>query len=171
VRALTVHQPFASAIIDGPKAVENRSWHGPIGERIAIHAGKSKKSMKDPDVIEMCDELWPEWRDYPHRYGEIIGTVEIEDCCSVSVMGHDPWAFGPVCWRLLDPEACIHPVPVPGKLGLWSVADDIDLTTFQFDECENCGTRIPKGQWCCERCFAAFDGETFHNHMLEDHTP
>lgn len=39
VRALTLKQPWASAVVFGPKRIENRTWRGPVGERIAIHAG------------------------------------------------------------------------------------------------------------------------------------
>jgi hypothetical protein len=44
VKALTLHQVWASAIATGAKSHETRSWAPPkslIGERIAIHAGKS----------------------------------------------------------------------------------------------------------------------------------
>ena len=43
MKALTLHQPWASLIAEGPKTVETRSWSAPawvIGQRIAIHAGK-----------------------------------------------------------------------------------------------------------------------------------
>ena len=42
MKAITLHQPWASLIADGRKTIETRSWAPPrtlIGERIAIHAG------------------------------------------------------------------------------------------------------------------------------------
>lgn len=45
MRALTIHQPYASLIADGRKKIETRSWPPPpglIGERIAIHAGRNR---------------------------------------------------------------------------------------------------------------------------------
>ena len=43
MRALTLHQPWATLIAEGYKHFETRSWRPPavrMGERIAIHAGK-----------------------------------------------------------------------------------------------------------------------------------
>ena len=43
MKTLTLHQPWASLIRDGDKAIETRSWPAPkalVGQRIAIHAGK-----------------------------------------------------------------------------------------------------------------------------------
>ena len=42
MKALTLHQPWASLIACGAKRIETRSWPPPkslIGKRIAIHAG------------------------------------------------------------------------------------------------------------------------------------
>ena len=44
MKAITLHQPFASLIANGTKTIETRSWAPPqglIGERIAIHAAKA----------------------------------------------------------------------------------------------------------------------------------
>ena len=37
----------------------------------------------------------------------------------------------------------------------------------KFNSCINCRRNIPSDQWCCERCFAVYDGENFHNDLLE----
>ncbi len=45
MKAITVAQPFAWAILEGHKRVENRTRAPPqslLGERIAIHAGKRR---------------------------------------------------------------------------------------------------------------------------------
>ena len=44
MKAITLHQPWASLIAHGVKTIETRSWAPPrrlIGQRIAIHAGKT----------------------------------------------------------------------------------------------------------------------------------
>jgi hypothetical protein len=44
LHALTIHQPWASAIARGWKSIENRTWPPPpqlFGRHLAIHAGKS----------------------------------------------------------------------------------------------------------------------------------
>ena len=43
MKALTLHQPWASLIAHGVKSIETRSWAPPrafIGQRVAIHAGR-----------------------------------------------------------------------------------------------------------------------------------
>ena len=46
MKAITLHQPWASLVAVGAKTVETRSWKPPcIGERIAIQAGKNVASL------------------------------------------------------------------------------------------------------------------------------
>src|SRR4029077_13343257 len=59
--ALTLWQPWASAIVLGPKRVENRPWAPPskvLGKRIWIHAGLAY----DGDRHGAVARLWP-WLD------------------------------------------------------------------------------------------------------------
>ena len=49
MKAITLHQPFASLIANGTKTIETRSWAPPkalIGQRIAIHAGEESEPRK-----------------------------------------------------------------------------------------------------------------------------
>ena len=58
MKAITLHQPFASLIADGTKTIETRSWKPPkaiIGERIAIHAG----ARRSCDVLEAIGDFHP----------------------------------------------------------------------------------------------------------------
>jgi hypothetical protein len=51
MKALTLHQPWASLIALGVKTIETRSWACPpslIGQPLAIHAGKGKADPADP---------------------------------------------------------------------------------------------------------------------------
>ena len=59
MKALTLWEPWASAIIHGPKRIENRPWKpwdSVMGQRIAIHAGK----RYDADAFGGIAEVWPE---------------------------------------------------------------------------------------------------------------
>ena len=58
MKAITLHQPWATLIADGAKTIETRSWRPPqtlIGQRIVIHAGKrlvaNHWSVADVDAI------------------------------------------------------------------------------------------------------------------------
>jgi len=119
VKALSVRQPWAWAIIFAGKDIENRSWqavnHGlTVRGRIAIHAAKgmtkgeyesaeffmSKIGVECPDAIDL-------WR------GAIIGTVDVVDV----VRDHpSPWFFGPRGLVLQNPKS-FTPAPVSGALG------------------------------------------------------
>jgi hypothetical protein len=121
LRALTVQQPHASAIVHGHKDVENRSRPFPLpdGTVIAIHAG-----MKDDPAglrvpVELPDEL-------PH--GAIIGLVRVANCIRC---GRCPgygseehfrssWA-APGHWHWILEGAYPLPAPVPcrGQLSLF----------------------------------------------------
>jgi hypothetical protein len=132
--ALTLHQPWATAIVDGPKRIENRSWSPPArllgGGFIAIHAGKTF----DPEALEWIveDELWaqaPRRRaEYPAGaivgVAEVIGVADIErDPTHAAAL--DPWACGPRCWLLGRVWGLAEPVPSRGAQGLWPVDDDV----------------------------------------------
>ncbi len=75
MRALTFYQPWGTAIVSGPKRIENRPWKAPdklIGQTFLIHAGKTY----DKDGAESIRELWPELpEDVPQ--GCIIGAARL----------------------------------------------------------------------------------------------
>lgn len=121
LRALTVQQPHAAAIVYGYKSTENRVWAPPrileFPFTIAIHAG-----MKDSGRLLM-DGI----REYlPQElvHGAIVGLVNVtgvhrkvwgQVCCS------DPWAdndSGLFHWQLTDASRLSVPVPVRGRQGL-----------------------------------------------------
>lgn len=85
MKALTLQQPWAFAIFELGKDVENRTWAPPaaiIGQRIAIHAGKKHDQRGDNALRQMlrawdlCREL-DELNAMPLQYGSVLGTVEI----------------------------------------------------------------------------------------------
>lgn len=61
---LSVQQPFATAIVHGPKDVENRMWE-PIGVNrpfwLLIHAGKKPYSTDEFDAEEIADDVREMW--------------------------------------------------------------------------------------------------------------
>ena len=79
--ALTIRAPWAWAIAEGWKRVENRSWATKFRGRIAIHAAVSKES--DADAAATFAALGLE---SPTEFvrGAIIGTVGL--CYSVILL-------------------------------------------------------------------------------------
>ncbi len=75
MRALTVRQPWAHAIIHQGKTVENRSWLTKYRGLLAIHTSKTL----DTAVTYHADAPNPPAL-ADLRFGEVIGTVRLLDC-------------------------------------------------------------------------------------------
>lgn len=145
-RALTVLQPFASAICsDEPTAKrnENRSWRHDWGggEWVAIHSGARPYPVKGPDGwIALIDDLtrrtgWDAWTTggtrplgYPkYPRGAILGLARFVDCVPVQQRLSDPWAVGPWCHIISEVRVLPSPIlGVKGALGFWRVLPEHD---------------------------------------------
>ena len=137
MKALTLHQPWASLIADGRKTVETRSWPPPValvGNRIAIHAGLK--------VDGPLSEKWFPGETVP--LGAIICTARIDDFASVETWGakwqtlalwhgrrefdrvpideFGDFSHGRFLWRLSAVEAVSPVVHVRGRQRLWDWA-------------------------------------------------
>ena len=80
VKAITLHEPWASLIASGHKNVETRSWKPPwavIGQRIAVHAAKRRPKQWDLDLMQGLgrDEL-PDGYDFGFD-GEPVPTLGV----------------------------------------------------------------------------------------------
>lgn len=123
IKALTICQPWAWAILNGPTATtaykrfENRNWQSDYVGPLVIHAGKSTKWMK-----EGCDFLRKQGIVLPgsFEFGAALGLVDMVGCLRKAECGGDPYAFGPFCFELANPRRLAQPVPMPGKLTLWN---------------------------------------------------
>ena len=117
--ALSVRQPWAWAIIDGCKVIENRSEGairagGMTCRRIAVHAARGM-TRREYD--------WAVWRLERHGVacprpdalprGAIIGAVDVVEIVSDS---DSEWFGGPMGLMLARPMAC-EPIPAAGALG------------------------------------------------------
>lgn len=108
MKALSIQQPWAHAILNLGKDVENRTWPTGVRGRILIHAGKKI----DRDAIE---ELELESEAFPT--GGIVGSVEIIDCVQTS---GSEWFYGPFGFVLRNP--IILPfMACRGQLGFFDV--------------------------------------------------
>jgi hypothetical protein len=117
MKALTVVQPWAWAIIHGLKRIENRSkltnYRGPL----LIHAGKSRSRL---------GHYGPGEPDHLHLdFGTIIGVVELVDCIPVAQVRDQPFAEGPWCWILENPRPLAQPIPWRGALSFFHVPDHL----------------------------------------------
>jgi hypothetical protein len=131
MRALTLWQPWASAIVSGRKRVENRPWAPKLikpGERFAIHAGK----RWDRSGAVACAERGFDLR-RAEALGGVIGVATLDRVVrSAADLPADQraWFFGPVGWLLRDVLTLPRPVPARGMLGLWLLPDDVEAAVL-----------------------------------------
>lgn len=129
MKALTVRQPWADAIVYGAKRCENRSWPLParyVGARILLHAAKaSDRHAVLPVPVEMA-RTWPDTRGALIATATLIGSHLDASCCR-------PWGMPLVYhWELADVVPLAAPVPAQGQLGFWTPdADTLDAVTAQ----------------------------------------
>lgn len=124
MKALSVRQPWAWAIIFALKDIENRGW--PIHYRgdILIHAAKTCTKKEYQLAREFCQGMGvviPELISL--RRGQVIGIVTIVDCKFSQVASG--WGMpGQYHWKLENPRE-ITPIPYIGRLGIFEVPDDL----------------------------------------------
>lgn len=126
MKALTVHQPWASLIASGEKWVENRTWATSHRGLLAIHAGKGSAYLP---------------KDSPRAYplGAMVAVAKLVACVPVKwfearpleqiipgtnitvgdVAAHE-YTEGPWCWILSRAVAIDPPIPCRGAQRLWN---------------------------------------------------
>lgn len=151
MRILTVRQPWAWAIINGGKDVENRvrniagGYRGPVAIHAALSVGTDREFLAATAAVAKIGPAVP----FGLAYGAILGVVDLVDVHSASVIGGcgrmdnhcgdhpggcrhhcSTWAMGPALdgWYqhlvLANPRALTEPIPFKGALGLRRLDDD-----------------------------------------------
>ena len=121
LKALTLHQPWASLIVEGRKTIETRGWGTSHRGLLAIHAGLTVDR-------EFCAENGMDCERFAR--GAVLGLVELVKCVSMT----DRWietsvpieqlkwgnfADGRVAWMLQLVERFEVPIPAKGMRLLW----------------------------------------------------
>lgn len=138
MKALTIRQPWASAIAAGYKTVENRTWRTRERGPIAVHASARIYRGEFRDDFDTIAQLlsWPldvqrrmyaEWNDR-RNCGAVLAVARLVAC---ALPGEDwvrdnPFFYGPFGFVLYDIQPLARPVPVRGALGFWSLPPDVD---------------------------------------------
>jgi hypothetical protein len=117
MKALSVCQPWAWAIIHGPKRIENRTRYTRHRGPLLIHASKSHR-YKRLDVSDLLPDL-PPWDELV--FGALIGVVQVVDCVPFEKVKDDPFACGPWCWVLDKPQAFAS-ISCKGQVNLFNIA-------------------------------------------------
>ena len=140
MKALSIRQPWAWAILHAGKDIENRNWK-PMNPglwfrgRFVVHASQEPSPRKWDEewtaycetILNMPAKLAPDPEAMipsPEQlhFGALLGTVDFVD-----VVGRhsSPWFFGPVGLVLREPRPFPQPIPYKGRLGFFDVPDGI----------------------------------------------
>lgn len=154
MKALSLLQPWATAVVQGHKSWETRSFKTNYRGKLLIHA--SKKWTKAQDILLRTDPfnkfLKPP---YSFPVGMIIGSVDLVDCIPtedwfemtirekwnttqmLDNKGFGNFDAGRFAWHLQNPVEFKHPVPAPGALGIWNFQQCRECGCSWFDPCIN----------------------------------
>jgi len=137
MKAITIHQPWAWAIIHAGKNIENRTWQTKHRGPLAIHASKRRhrgeyqyarqviqRILRDAGKSDMGVPRFEE-----AIRGAIIGTVEVTGIALTEPESRWWWT-GPVGW-MLSKQHATAPQKISGQQGLWTV-DDALIVEYPF---------------------------------------
>lgn len=139
-RGLTIQQPWAFAIAEGFKTIENRSRRTNYRGQLLIHAGLKHDTTVSivrysRDAAIRLDELGGSGNFYdarglvpsafyqPHAtlaLGAVIATAQLAGCHEATDGCCTPWGFADQWhWELADIQPLKRAVGRSGSLGLW----------------------------------------------------
>lgn len=129
MRALSLWQPWASAIAAGLKCVETRDWFTHYRGPLLIHAATRGPKSQVADWIDALG-LTFDVDDLP--FGAIVAVANLTKCCHAEhvvvseqeeLLGD--YSPGRFAWMLEKIQALEKPVPYRGSQRLFNVPDSI----------------------------------------------
>lgn len=131
MKALSIRQPWAWAILYAGKDIENRDWRCRLRGRVLVHASQGMTFNEYDGALNFMHGVsethpFPRGLTLPRAAaltrGALVGSVEIVDCVSQSA---SPWFMGTIGFVLRNPVAFKQPVPFKGSLGFFDVPDSV----------------------------------------------
>ena len=115
--ALSIRQPWAWAILELGKDIENRSWQTKYRGPVCIHASKAcrEEDFNSAATFIGWERMRPGYMPRDYQRGGIIGVVDIVDCVARS---ESSWFFGPYGFILANPRP-VDFIPVAGALNFF----------------------------------------------------
>lgn len=131
MKAITLHQPWASLLVHGHKRYETRHWMpGYFGE-IAIHAGKKWDAELEAITLRFMRDF-PETREILNLeslpMGAVLGICDLTGFYRTDNhrdrLGAKELAFGNFAdrrwaWRMESLVVFQRPIPARGQQGIW----------------------------------------------------
>lgn len=143
MKAISLHQPWATLVAFGEKQYETRSWKPNHRGLLAIHASKRFDAIQENLCLEspFRESLWQagyrQQRSLP--LGAVLCVVKLIDIVPTGqVLDHLPQKeltfgnYGPgrYAWKLELVKRFTTPIPMAGMQSLFDIADDL-LMRFQ----------------------------------------
>lgn len=137
MRAITLHQPYATAFLLGYKHYETRSWRPSgynmaAGSRIAIHAGASMPAYARAFAAEEL-AIGRGLERYPlgavvalAHIVRVVRTEEVAPEVGALERRYGDYTPGRWAWELTGIRPLAEPVPCRGAQGLWWLPRDIE---------------------------------------------
>ena len=126
MKALSIRQPWAWAILYAGKDIENRSWKHPYRGPVAIHAAKGmtrNEWAEGYDVLRAIrGRATPFVSPQDLKRGGIVGVAEIIDCVDQS---DSPWFFGRYGFVLAKARP-VPFIPLRGQLGFFPLPAEVE---------------------------------------------
>lgn len=127
MKAITLTQPWASAVAVGIKCVETRSWSTNYRGPIAIHAAKTMPGY----AKDFARAMLREGRRLPNPLpiGQVIATANLvrveptKDAAALlsrTELLFGDYTDGRYAWFLEDVKPLPEAIPAKGALGLWT---------------------------------------------------
>jgi hypothetical protein len=116
VKALSIQQPWAWAILHLGKTIENRTWGTNYRGLIVVHAPKTVDWDAVAHLRECCGYDIPD----PLVTDALVGTVRVAGCFPARP---ERAVDGQYHWWLEDPLPL--PVPIPWALEFFEVPDEV----------------------------------------------
>lgn len=154
-KALTVHDPWAQAIVHGTKWIENRTWKpysGSLGNRLFIHTAKAWNDDHETTANSLRFMKLHDYDDELAAHGAIIGSVRVvgwvRDEAAESEYEFDcgwtreplrhknratvsPWWQGPVGWVLTDAVPYETPIFTRGQQRIWTPPERVQKLCWE----------------------------------------
>ena len=151
MQALTLEQPWATAVLHGPIRVLRRerrlvpgNWGLPAW--VALYAS----SERDEAAQRRLRTLWPAHRSFEYPGGYLLGVVCLADVSPVEEMAPGEGPSQPWCLQIGEAYPLARPIRCMGGEGLW----DIEASLSRSHAASQVGLHlrtlralIPGGAW------------------------
>jgi activating signal cointegrator 1 len=158
MKAISLWQPWAYALVSGMKKIETRSWSTPYRGPLLIHAAKTfPVTARDFAMTERALGRLPARL----PFGALVGVVNLADVrrtesviqeISAIERLYGDYSWGRYAWMTDSFMAFDEPVPYKGKQGFFNVPDEIIKGGYKWVGLSKRQTSLCNVLLCCPDC-------------------